>query len=105
MKGIPEFCDLLCIYARIPTETAMDGSGSCRTFVALHCELKKSLVHKNMAFSKRVSRKKARNNCPAGPYQPPFLSSKYRAVISTSVAILSVRASIVVNFISSLILL
>jgi hypothetical protein len=60
MKGIPEFCDLLCIYARIPTETALDGSGSCRTFVALYCELKKSLVHKNMACSKKSLAKKGK---------------------------------------------
>ncbi len=42
------FCDLMCTYAETPKETAVDGSGSCRTFVALYCSIKKSLVHKNM---------------------------------------------------------
>jgi hypothetical protein len=42
------FCDLMCAYAETPKETAVDGSGSCRTFVALYCTIKKSLVHKNM---------------------------------------------------------
>ena len=60
MKGVTEFCDLLCIHARIPQETALDGSGSCRTFVALYCELKKSLVHKNMACGKKRLAKKGK---------------------------------------------
>jgi hypothetical protein len=42
------FCDLLCKYAEIPKEEGLDGSGSCRTFIALYCTKKKSLVHKNM---------------------------------------------------------
>ena len=42
------FCDLMCKYAETPKETGVDGSGSCRTFVALYCSAKKSLVHKNM---------------------------------------------------------
>jgi hypothetical protein len=42
------FCDLMCRYAETPKETGVDGSGSCRTFVALYCSAKKSLVHKNM---------------------------------------------------------
>lgn len=42
------FCDLMCEYAEHPKETAVDGAGSCRTFVAIYCNLKKSLVHKNM---------------------------------------------------------
>jgi hypothetical protein len=46
-----EFCDLMCKYAKTPKETAVDGTGSCRTFVALYCSRKKSLVHKNMPCS------------------------------------------------------
>jgi hypothetical protein len=42
------FCDLLCKYAKTPDEESLDGSGSCRTFIALYCTKKKSLVHKNM---------------------------------------------------------
>ncbi len=42
-----EFCDLECKYAKFPDAESVDGSGSCRTFVALYCKLKKRLVHKN----------------------------------------------------------
>lgn len=44
-----KFCDLDCKYASFPKSDAVDGSRSCRTFVALHCKLKKKLVHKNLA--------------------------------------------------------
>ena len=43
-----DFCDLMCEYAEHPKEMAVDGAGSCRTFVAIYCNSKKSLVHKNM---------------------------------------------------------
>jgi hypothetical protein len=43
-----EFCDLDCQYATFPKSDAIDGSRSCRTFVALYCALKKKLVHKNL---------------------------------------------------------
>ena len=49
-----DFCDLMCKYAETPKETAVDGAGSCRTFVALYCSMKKSLVHKNMPCRQRV---------------------------------------------------
>ena len=42
-----DFCDLECRYAEFPREDALDGSRSCRTFVALYCRKKKSYVHKN----------------------------------------------------------
>lgn len=42
------FCDLMCAYAETPREEAIDGSRSCRTFIALYCRKKKSFVHKNM---------------------------------------------------------
>jgi hypothetical protein len=47
-KNLFNFCDLLCKYAAIPREEGVDGSGSCRTFIALYCTKKKSLVHKNL---------------------------------------------------------
>jgi len=47
------FCDLLCKYAKTPNEEGLDGSGSCRTFIALYCTKKKSLVHKNMPCSEK----------------------------------------------------
>jgi len=53
-KGMLNFCDLMCEYAEHPKETAVDGSGSCRTFVAIYCNLKKSLVHKNMPCGLKI---------------------------------------------------
>ena len=47
-RQLTQFCDLLCKYAEMPKDEAVDGSGSCRTFVALYCTKKKSLVHKNL---------------------------------------------------------
>jgi hypothetical protein len=50
------FCDLMCRYAQMPRDAAVDGAGSCRTFVALYCDMKKSLVHKNMSCMQKVMR-------------------------------------------------
>jgi hypothetical protein len=33
-----DFCDLSCKYASFPTSEAVDGSRSCRTFIALYCK-------------------------------------------------------------------
>ncbi len=55
-KSLFGFCDLACRYAEMPKETGVDGSGSCRTFVALYCTRKKSLVHKNIPCSKKQPR-------------------------------------------------
>jgi hypothetical protein len=52
-----DFCDLLCQYAEFPKADAIDGSGSCRTFVGLYCSLKKSLVMKNKMCALKVCRK------------------------------------------------
>ncbi|MBZ0155816.1 MAG: hypothetical protein K8I29_06315 [Alphaproteobacteria bacterium] len=52
------FCDLECIYASFPRSDAVDGSRSCRTFIALHCRLKKTLVHKNMPCKEKCEQKK-----------------------------------------------
>ncbi|HOC45750.1 MAG: hypothetical protein PHT96_11925 [Syntrophorhabdaceae bacterium] len=54
MKVLTGFCDLSCKYAAMPKDAGIDGSGSCRTFVAVRCELKKMLVHKNMPCSQKV---------------------------------------------------
>ena len=56
MKEI-DFCDLRCQYAEFPKSEAIDGSGSCRTFVGLYCALKKSLVMKNKICDSKVYRK------------------------------------------------
>lgn len=41
------FCDLNCPDASFPKDEAVDGAGSCRTFVALHCARLGRLVAKN----------------------------------------------------------
>ncbi len=41
------WCDLECPEAEWPDEDALDGSGSCRTFLALYCKKYKQLNHKN----------------------------------------------------------
>jgi hypothetical protein len=43
-----DYCDLECKFASFPKSEAVDGSRSCRTFIALYCSKKKSLVHKNL---------------------------------------------------------
>lgn len=52
-----DFCDLMCKYAKNPDKEAIDGSGSCMTFAALYCVLKKSLVHKNLPCKRKVFKK------------------------------------------------
>ncbi len=42
-----KFCDLRCTYAEFPKEEAIDGSGTCRTFLALWCTKLKKYVTKN----------------------------------------------------------
>ena len=54
-----DFCDLECKYASFPKEDAVDGSRSCRTFVALYCSKKKSYVHKNLPCKDKVPKKQA----------------------------------------------
>jgi len=41
------WCDLRCEHAKFPEETAVDGSNSCRTFIALYCTYLDRLVQKN----------------------------------------------------------
>jgi len=50
-EDVLNFCDLMCKYAKAPEETAVDGAGSCRTFVALHYSRKKSL---DVSFTNRL---------------------------------------------------
>jgi hypothetical protein len=52
-----KFCDLMCKYARSPEQEAIDGAGSCMTFSALYCDLKKSLVHKNLPCKRKVRKR------------------------------------------------
>lgn len=57
-----KFCDLMCKYARTPDQNAVDGAGSCMTFTALYCGLKKSLVHKNLPCKRKVFKKERRKS-------------------------------------------
>lgn len=52
------FCDLFCRHASWPEEGALDGAGSCRTFAALYCALKKRPVFKNMPCPDKVPRER-----------------------------------------------
>jgi len=42
-----KWCDLSCEHASFPQAQAVDGAGSCRTFMALYCARIDRLVHKN----------------------------------------------------------
>lgn len=48
MSGRLRWCDLKCEYAKFPDDKAVDGSGSCRTFLALYCDKLNALVQKNV---------------------------------------------------------
>ena len=52
-NSIAGFCDLMCKYAELPKAAALDGSGSCRTFIAVYCKRKKTFVPKNMACNQK----------------------------------------------------
>ena len=56
-KSLFGYCDLSCRYAEMPKDQDIDGAGSCRTFVALYCRQKKSLVHKNLPCNKKLPKK------------------------------------------------
>jgi len=58
IKHLNHFCDLLCKYAQLPQEEGLDGSGSCRTFLALYCQKKKMVVPKNLPCTQKVLRSK-----------------------------------------------
>jgi dihydroorotate dehydrogenase electron transfer subunit len=46
-KSPPRWCDLSCEHAEFPKTEAIDGSGSCRTFLALWCRKLGEHVTKN----------------------------------------------------------
>ena len=45
--AFPRWCDLSCPHAEFPREEGLDGSGSCRTFLALYCGHLEEIVTKN----------------------------------------------------------
>jgi hypothetical protein len=42
-----KFCDLRCPQAEFPKEEGIDGSGTCRTFLAIWCKQLQKYVTKN----------------------------------------------------------
>lgn len=62
-----EFCDLECRYAAFPESDAVDGSRSCRTFIAIYCKLKKKLVHKNLPCGDKRDRKPTKTSRSGKP--------------------------------------
>lgn len=42
-----KWCDLRCEHAEFPARGAVDGSGSCQTFLAIYCKKLDCLVLKN----------------------------------------------------------
>ena len=52
----PRWCDLRCPHASFPEKEAVDGSLSCRTFVALYCNHLEELVTKNAPCAARARR-------------------------------------------------
>jgi hypothetical protein len=51
-----EFCDHHCRFADWPSATALDGSGSCRTFQAIFCRKKEQVVLKNAPCPEKEKR-------------------------------------------------
>lgn len=43
-----KWCDFHCPHAAFPDSNAVDGAGSCRTFIAVYCRILEKLVHKNL---------------------------------------------------------
>ncbi len=58
MTKTVHFCDLDCVYAKFPDSDSVDGSRSCRTFVALYCARRKKLVHKNLPCNEKKAKKR-----------------------------------------------
>jgi hypothetical protein len=51
------FCEHGCKFYRFPKSDGVDVSRYCRTFVSLHCTLKKKMVHKNLRYEDKHVRK------------------------------------------------
>jgi hypothetical protein len=52
------FCDLKCEHASFPKEEGIDGSKSCRTFVALWCDILEQYVTKNAPCIARFGKRR-----------------------------------------------
>ena len=57
-----KFCDLRCEFAEFPSETAIDGSGTCRTFMALYCKKLNKYVTKNAPCEAEFGARRPKTN-------------------------------------------
>ncbi|NPU97325.1 MAG: hypothetical protein HPY51_08915 [Candidatus Omnitrophica bacterium] len=67
---MPTWCDMECPDAAWPEEEGLDGSGSCRTFLAVYCQKHKQWNKKNalcLDNNPRISRKKFSRKKSAPP--------------------------------------
>ena len=55
------FCDLRCEHADFPREHELDGSGSCRTFAAIWCNLLQEHVTKNAPCPVRFGKRRPKS--------------------------------------------
>ncbi len=53
-----KFCDLRCSHASFPKEKDIDGARSCRTFLALWCDLLQEYVTKNAPCAVEFGKKR-----------------------------------------------
>lgn len=51
---MPLWCDMTCPEADWPKDDALDGSGSCRTFLAVHCNKYKRIHTKNAPCLEKI---------------------------------------------------
>lgn len=57
-----KFCDMRCEFADFPKEDAVDGSKSCRTFMALWCNELKKYVTKNAPCEVNFGARRPKSN-------------------------------------------
>ncbi|MFH1958174.1 MAG: hypothetical protein ABIJ15_06830 [bacterium] len=57
-----KWCDPACPYAAWPDSDAVDGSRTCRTFIALYCKKLKKLVTKNSPCSVKFGSRRPKSN-------------------------------------------
>jgi hypothetical protein len=57
-----KFCDMRCESARFPEKGAVDGSKSCRTYMALWCVQLKEYVTKNAPCAVLFGKRRPKSN-------------------------------------------
>ena len=56
------FCDMRCEHASFPKQEHIDGSQSCRTFMALYCSKLDQLVSKNAPCAAEFGQRRPKSN-------------------------------------------